>query len=131
MSSISPTAPLSLARLPLTLSLDALVPVLMTTSSCSMWPLFLTLKETLPAETLLGEGETLNSLTVTVVDFEAASELVAPAMAAMTAASAARRPRRPTRRCEMENMGGTTQTHPSGSDAHENPSGNSHQIPSK
>src|SRR3954447_7256066 len=120
-SSISPILPVSEARLLATGSLEAPLLVLMIASSCSIWPVFLTVNVTLPAETLLGEGETLNSLRVTAADFVAASEEVAIATAAITAASTAMMPSRPARRCEREDMRGSTQTPHAGSASGETP----------
>src|ERR1700750_190323 len=74
MSSISLTVPLVLARPPEIFSLEAAVLVLTITSSCSTSPEFLTLNVTLPAETVLGLGLTLNSDSVTLTDFEAAAK---------------------------------------------------------
>src|SRR4051812_44150195 len=119
MSSTSPTEPLSLARLPETLSLEAEVEVLMTTISCSMAPAFLTVNVTLPAETDLGDATILNSLSVTLEDLEAASDVDATAMAMATAASAAMRPSRPTRRCDVKDIGGSTHTPGIGSPRYE------------
>jgi hypothetical protein len=61
---------------------------------------------TLPADTDLGDGESLNSLSVTVEDFEAALDVETTTIAANTPI----RPSTPTRRCGMDTGGDYART---------------------
>src|ERR687898_6859 len=95
----APTRPFSLARPPLTGSLEAAVEVLRTTSSCRSDPLFLTENVTLPAVTDLGLAFKVNSSMATLVE--------PPARAALAGTRAMASAPTRTRRYETNGMAGT------------------------